>query len=75
MDEWTAILQQNGLYQGASDNLSMDALTGTGNYLGGDLTTDQERLDAEERTRLRSEDIDFDEVKMNARDSFSIDVN
>lgn len=75
LDEWTAILQQNGLYQGASDNLSMDALTGTGNYLGGDLTTDQERLDAEERTRLRSEDIDFDEVKMNARDSFSIDVN
>ncbi len=75
LDEWTAILQKNGLYQGDSTNLTMDALTGTGSYLGGDLTTGQERLDVEERTEMRGEGIEFDKRKIEARDNYSIDVH
>jgi conjugal transfer mating pair stabilization protein TraN len=73
LDEWTAMLQKEGLYQGASDNLSLEALTGEGSALPGS-TKGGERDDLFERTEKRSDGIDFEDQKFDAMKSFEADV-
>lgn len=63
LDEWTAILSENGLYQGAPENLTVEALTGSGNVLGGDQSAGKDRENVFDRTQMRGENIDFDERK------------
>lgn len=63
LDEWTAILSENGLYQGAPENLTVEALTGSGNVLGGDQSAGKDRENVFDRTQMRGENIDFDARK------------
>lgn len=75
LDEWTATLVENDLYQGQLENMSVDALTGGGSYLGGDPDLeDSNRLDVFERTEKRAEDLDLETAKKEARNNYGVDV-
>lgn len=67
LDEWLAILQQNGQLPDAGD-LTMDELTGSGNI----FNIKGDRLPADERAMERLEGIDIDAKRKEAIDKFNI---
>lgn len=67
LDEWLAILQQNGQFPNAS-NVSMDALTGSGSV----FNIDGDRLPADQRAMDRVDDIDVDAKRREAMEQVEI---
>jgi len=68
LDEWLAILQQNGQMPDGS-NLTMDALTGSGSV----FNVDGDRQAADERAMDRVDDIDVDAKRREAMSKIDID--
>lgn len=67
LDEWLAILQQNGKFPDAS-NLTMDQLTGSGNI----FNINGDRLPADERALERLNGIDIDDKRKEAAEKLDI---
>ena len=67
LDEWLAILQQNGQFPNGS-NISMDALTGSGSV----FNIDGDRLPADQRAMDRVDDIDVDAKRREAMDKIEV---
>lgn len=67
LDEWLAILQQNGQMPDGS-NLTMDALTGSGSV----FNVDGDRQAADERAMDRVDDIDVDAKRREAMDKIEV---
>lgn len=74
LDEWTATLVENDLYQGAPDNLTVEALTGEGNWLGAGDEGEESRPDVIERTSERMGDLEFDERYQEAREIYNVET-
>ena len=69
LDEWLAILQQNGVFPNPN-NLDISSLTGQGSALDHDGT----RKDAVERNLERLEGIDLDQQRIDAGESLFLDM-
>lgn len=67
LDEWLAILQQNGQFP-SGDSLTMDALTGSGSV----FNIDGDRKAADERAMDRVDDIDVDAKRRDAMDLIEV---
>ncbi len=67
LDEWLAILQQNGQFPSGA-NISMDALTGSGSV----FNIDGDRLPADQRAMDRVDDIDVDAKRREAMDKIEV---
>ncbi|MCB5162655.1 conjugal transfer mating pair stabilization protein TraN [Marinomonas algarum] len=69
LDEWLAILKQNGQFP--DEGISMDSLTGSGSV----FNIDGDRLPADQRALERLDGVDVDEKRRDAVDSISIQAN
>ncbi len=75
LSEWSAMLTKYNLNPEVNaKDFTLDSLTGSGS-LYSDMFPDSDRQDAGERLLDRSEELDLDEVKQNAREDAPVDMD